>query len=63
MKAKANYERLGPKMGAMMKHVAKAIENMSEPEIELLKRVGYYIIDIGNDDTCTITPEDVVEIK
>ncbi len=57
-KIKPNFKVLGAKMGAKMKAVAAAIQQLSDKDISLLEKNGVIDLRIG-EDTVTLNTEDV----
>lgn len=57
-KIKANFKKLGPRYGYMMKTLAVAIEEMTQEQIRALEQGGSYTIGVGN-EFATIYIDDV----
>jgi isoleucyl-tRNA synthetase len=57
-KIKADFKKLGPKYGKLMKSIAEKIQQLNQEEIVTLERNGTYDVKIG-EENITISVEDV----
>lgn len=57
-KAKANFKRLGPKFGKLMKDIAAFVQSMDQQQIVTFERQGLLEINVQN-QTITLTRDDV----
>lgn len=57
-KIKADFKKLGPKYGKLMKSIAEKIQQLNQEEIVTLERDGTYDVKIG-EEQITISVEDV----
>ncbi|WP_114777666.1 isoleucine--tRNA ligase [Botryobacter ruber] len=58
-KIKPNFKKLGQVFGPKMKLVAAAVQKMGQEDIATLEREGGFNIQLAEDDTAVLTPEDV----
>jgi isoleucyl-tRNA synthetase len=55
---KPNFKALGPKYGKLMKHISKAVAQMTQEDIAELERNGKFTINVG-DEQITLSVADV----
>jgi isoleucyl-tRNA synthetase len=57
---KADFRKLGPKLGPDMKHAAKAIAELGSEAVETLEKNGEVVINLSSGKTFAITADDVL---
>jgi isoleucyl-tRNA synthetase len=58
-KIKPNFKKLGQVFGPKMKLVAAAVQQMNQEDIAVLEREGGITLQINDEETAVLTPEDV----
>ncbi|OGV67502.1 MAG: isoleucine--tRNA ligase [Lentisphaerae bacterium RIFOXYB12_FULL_65_16] len=59
LSCKANFKKLGPKLGARMRAAAATIEKMPTAQLATLRKTGEVSVDIGDEQLLRLTTEDV----